>query len=349
MRSVILRDRTLAGWEFGTVRCLEEEIIKQTSAAVVDVFQSEQPRLWRRFGHGTRYAFVRPWLRRRKLDLPQSDLLWLVLMGPENYYLDLFDGWAGSARLKVVYLCDTLPGQYHLLQKLFSGSTWDICITSFGDSVPALEKIAGRTWYHVDQGVNLELFRPSRLSERIIDFSSYGRRHPEVHDALVEFCESRGLYYDFTTHDCQHPMADSISLVRQYAWHLSHSKFTLSWPVEMTNPRRAGGLRPITCRWFEAAAAGTPILGSAPANEHFETLFGRDLVVPISTGASRTSLTGQLESIWKRREELGQAALDRARTLGSSLGWPSRVARMLELVQTAAHQSALPRQRTVGS
>lgn len=181
----------------------------------------------------------------------QADVAWCILMGPENYQLDLFKNWNIRCKTKILYLFDTLPAQYPLIKRLFSNNIWDILITSFNDAVADLENITGRKWHSIEQAADIDLFKPVPVNDRLIHFSSYGRRYPEVHLAIKDFCVSNGLCYDYTTHDGKHPVVDSTELYRQYAWHLSHSLFTLSWPVELTNPSRAGHLHPITCRWFK--------------------------------------------------------------------------------------------------
>jgi hypothetical protein len=343
LRHMVLLDGSANGWESGTQRCLEQEIIKQTNGTGFDVSAYRQTRaLERRFGHGTRFEVLRDWLPKKKLKLPQVDVLWLVLMGPENYRLDLFRGWEDCARYKVLYVFDTLPSQYDCLRRLLSDSRWNLCIGSFNDAVPVLERLTGRKWHHVDQAVAVDLFKPATVEERVIHFSAYGRRHPAIHEAVLEFAETHGLYYDFTMHERPHPTADPMTVYRQFAWHLSHSLFTFSWPVELTNPARAGSLSPITCRWFEAAAAGTVVLGQAPRNRHFEELFGRDFVTPISPDGSRISIMKQLESVWSSRFHLAQQALDRRASLAPILGWSARVERMSQLIDEYSRRDLRP-------
>lgn len=340
LRHLLLFDSSLNGYEYGMQRALEAEILLQTEGTGFDLAQTSLSDPWdTRFGHGTRYETFRPWLPKKCLKLPPSDVLWLVLMAPENYRLDLFHGWEQAARYKIVYLFDTLPHQYRLLTRLFSNSVWDCCITSFNDAVPVLERMTGRRWHHVNQAVPLELFKQATLQEKIIHFSAYGRRHPAIHQAILQFCQKRGLYYDFTPHAFARPAVSPDLLYRQYAWHLSHSLFTVSWPVELTNPARAGDLRPITCRWFEAAAAGAAVLGQTPVNPHFRELFGDDFVTPIAPDTGIEATLNQLESIWRQRAELSARALALRQKLGTHLDWSARVKQMMEFIQQDAwHQ-----------
>ncbi len=159
-------------------------------------------------------------------------------------------------------------------------------ITSFHGAVPMLERETGRPWAAVAQGVKADRFAPVPGSERGIALSSYGRRLESVHEGLEHACDGAGLYYDATVAASVKRSVPPSYLYKQYAWHLRHSWFTVAWPVELTSPARAGGLSPMTCRWFEAASAGTTIVGRPPADPIFEELFGEGAVVPLESGGA---------------------------------------------------------------
>ena len=332
---LLIQNESVQGWEYGMLRCLEEEIVRQTGAQRFTVSHSPLgQKLNRRFGQGTRYGGLRRFLPQRRLVLPASaEVIWHVLMGPENYSLDLLKGWPNGAK-HIVYLFDTLPCQMNLIRRLFSGREWDVCVTSFDDAIPLLERETGRPWHHADQAVSLDCFPPVSIQEKVIHFSSYGRRHPRVHEAVIRFCAAKGLYYDFTTHDYLRggATAEPLTLFRQLAWHLSHSRFTICWPVEVTNPARAGDLSPITCRWFESAAAGAVMLGQPPKNPHFRKFFGEDSVTQINPEADVAVILGQLEIIWQQRDELSARANLLRQKLGMQLDWSDRVRQMRALI-----------------
>ena len=313
------------------LRALEDEIIRQTGASVVEVPDYGMQAITRRTGHGMRWERARNLLPQKSLPV-QADVLWYVLMGPENDELDLWKDW-DQATHRIVYIYDTLEPQFNLIKKLFSNNRFNIHITSFHDAVPHLEKLTGKKWHAVEQAVPESLFTPVTPDKKMIDFSSYGRKLASFHNALLQFCKSNGLYYDYTTHDAKHPTAPEAELYHQYAWHVRHSAFTISWPVEITNPTRAGRLHPITCRWFEALACGTVIIGRPPANKLFDQLLHPDLVVNMDPESPKEEIFKNLDRLWENKKAYQQTAYAISLELGERLTWKNRVNRMLHLIK----------------
>lgn len=331
MQHVLIKDSELNGWEYGMLRSFEKTIVKETNATTVNIPEYTFDRNYlKHFGHGMKRGVYRRYFPRQAFDI-EADVAWYILMGPENYRLDLYKNWERGCKKKILYLYDTLPSQYAAIKRLFSNNHWDLLITSFNDAVADLEKITGRKWHCIEQAADMELFKPVPLSERIIHFSSYGRRHAPLHEALIEFCAVNNLYYDFTTHDGRHPTADSSELYKQYAWHLTHSLFTFSWPVELTNTQRAGHLKPVTCRWFEAAAAGTIIAGQPPNNAAFNKYFGGDIVVKLDFNSSKKDYLKSLDSIMNKSEQHHKDAYQFSQQLKSDISWNEKVKRIIEL------------------
>jgi len=332
MQHVLIKDRDLNGWEYGMLRSFEKAIIKETNANRVEIPDYAYDKNVRKyFGHGMKRGQYRRYFPKHDFEI-ETDVAWYILMGPENYRLDLYKNWDKGCKKKILYLYDTLPSQYPLIKRLFSNNNWDILITSFNDAVADLESITGRKWHCIEQAADADLFKPVPFTERVIHFSSYGRRHTALHDALIEFCAVNKLYYDFTTHDGRHPTADSTELYKQYGWHLAHSLFTFSWPVELTNPQRAGHLKPVTCRWFEGVAAGTIIAGQPPANAAFNKYFGNDMVVKIEFNSTKKEYLKNLDVLFNKREEYHNAAISRSNSLAPFISWNERVKRILELL-----------------
>ena len=333
-RHVILTCPGYQGWEYGMVRCLEAEIQRQTGAIVLEIPKRDlmgNRWLQKKMEHGTRYECLRSLLPKKKLQMPASvDVLWYILMSPENYRLDVWKWPWEIAKKRVILIFDTFPRQMKMIKTLLSGLEWNYFITTFEDAVPLLERATNKKWHHIDQAVSLEYF-PHNTSKEIA-FSSYGRRHPRLHSALKTFCRDRKLFYDYTMHGRNSPTAEPLELYRQYAWHMSQSQFTVGWPVEITNPERAGGLSPITCRWFEAVAGGASLIGRAPNNKRFSRIFGKENVFEIDYTADESSIVRILGAIWKNRGDFSKKAKHLREKMEGRLDWADRVKEILRLI-----------------
>jgi len=333
MKHTIIYDPLLNGWEYGMLRSFERVIIEEMHAVRMSIPTSRYDRIIHHFGHGMDWGKYRKYFQRESFGF-EGDAIWYILMGPENYRLDLFKDWQDKSKVKILYLFDTMPSQYRAVKRICERDHWDILVTSFNDAREDLEKLTGRSWHAVEQAVDDKLFKSVPFNERVIHFSSYGRRDAKLHGQLLEYCDKHGLYYDYTTHDGRHPIVDSSELYKQYAWHLSHSVFTFSWPVEMTNPQRAGHLRPVTCRWFEAVGAGTVIVGQEPGNKDFRNYFGAPVVEPFPFNAGKAEVFARLDELMAAAPQL----YDRINSLREEklgqLNWQDRVHRIWDIAES---------------
>ncbi|MBR8832751.1 MAG: glycosyltransferase family 1 protein [Stigonema ocellatum SAG 48.90 = DSM 106950] len=332
LKHVVLTDPVLNGFAYGMLRDLEDEIVCITDGCKVLTPRRKLPKFIEdRIAHGTRYSNFRKLIPKVECDL-KADVLWVILMGPEDFPLDLFNNWDRNVGIKVLYIFDTFERQLPSIRRVLQSAKWDIAITSFHGAVSFLEEQTQRKWYAVAQGVKLERFKPVAKEEKLISFSSYGRRLQNVHDGVKEYCSQTGKYYDYTTTTAIQSQIDSRENYNQYAWHLVHSFFTFSWPVELTHPKRVRTFSPITCRWFEAAASGTVILGQPPQDPEFKNIFGSDLVIPIDYESSKEHLNLILEELWENRFYYLECALKNREILIKNLTWESRVVEILNLM-----------------
>jgi hypothetical protein len=333
LRHVLLTVTDSHGFQYGHVRDLEDEIVRITGAQVVPIPAYCPPGfVQQHLSHGTRWAPLRRLAPARADFAVDADVLWLVLMGPEASWLDLYRGWDRRVGKRIVYVFDTFEEQRESLRRLAGAARWDVAATSFHGALPMLERETGRAWAAVPQGVKLDRFTPAPEAERLIAMCSYGRRIPAVHEAVDRFCDELGLHHEVSIAASLQTDISPRYLYKQYAWHLCRSFFAFSWPVELTHPARAGSFSPVTCRWFEAAAAGATMVGRPPSDPVFRELFGDGAVVPFDP-APRTPGEARkaLASLWARREELLREALARRAALSARWTWEARVREMMAL------------------
>ncbi len=335
LRHVVLSAQGSHGFQYGMLRDLEGEIARITGASTVAAPRWPGPRaLGDRLAHGTRLSPLRAVVPRLPSRPVEADVLWMVLMGPESSDLDLFRAWDRKVGYRILYLFDTFANQLPAIRRLLEAARWDLLVTSFHGAVPMLERETGRAWCAVPQGVLLDRFTPPRAEERVIGVTSYGRRVEPIHETLAAWAEEQGVYYDATVAASIQASASPAYLYRQYAFHLRHAFFTVAWPVELTNPARAGSFSPMTCRWFEAAASGTTMIGAAPTEPVFAELFGAGAVIPLDPRPRSPAETREaLAELWKRRHELLAAAEARRAERAHRWTWEARVREMLDLAR----------------
>lgn len=321
------------------LRDFEDEIVRILGAERVQAPSRSLPKFINgRLAHGTRYSGARRFVPKEKHEL-EADVLWIILMGPENFTLDLYKGWDKNVGVKILYFFDTFDAQLTSIRRVIKSTDWDFVSTAFHGAKPFLEEQTQHPWHLVRQAIKPARFSPESLENRVIDFSAYGRRLNSVHDAVKEYCKDHGKYYDYTTASIIHHSVDPREHYRQYAWHLCHSIFNFCWPVEVTNPDRVNGYSPITCRWFEAAASGAAILGQAPSEPGFSEIFGENAVIEMDHRDG--NFADQLTEFWDNREFYLDRARRRRQEFGRNWSWESRIRQILETVGVPFERGAI--------
>jgi hypothetical protein len=254
-------------------------------------------------------------------------------MGPEDFQLDVFKAWDTLAGIKILYIFDTFPYQFPLIKRIVKCCNWDLLITSFTEAVGPLAKITQRRWYCVPQGVSLARFYPRQWNTEglpPIFITSYGRRIASYHDEIKNWSILRRHWYDYTSADSHKLSVPTQDNYQRFADHLGSSLFSVCWPIELTHPKRAGGLSPITCRWFEAAASGAVIAGMPPKDQTFEKFFGKDAV--ISMPESLDQMPSWLDRLKEDSFKLREAALERLSQYREQWTWESRIEIIMSLI-----------------
>lgn len=312
------------------LRDLEDTIVSKTQAESISHPLNEMGIF---FGHGSRYAPVRKIIPKRQFSC-KADVLWVPLMGPEDFQLDLFSGWYKLAKRKILYLFDTFPHQFQLIKQIVKRYNWDFLITPFRDAIEPLSRITQRKWHCVPHGVSLSRFYPRQWQgEKLppIFISSYGRRLNSYHDEIRKWCVTHQRWYNYTVTDISRLSVPTQDNYQCLANHLGSSLFSVCWPVEIASPSRAAGLSPITCRWFESAASGAVIVGRPPKVPVFEQLFGKDAVYPVPEKPEDVPFW--LDGLQERAWDLRAKALIRLSQYKEQWSWENRVQAVIDLLK----------------
>ena len=331
MEHIIIKDPTLKGREYGTLSSFQEAIQKITAA---DEILLPELGFWEKyFLQVSKWRFLRKFIRKRKIvhNTEKIDVLWYILMGPENYRLDLFKGYE-NVPVKIIYFFDTLPHQFYLIKKLKIHSLFNYQITSFNDAVVYLNKITNSNWYFVQQASSIEYMYDKDLISKEIAFSSFGRSDSKLNNVIQKFCDKNNLIF-YRTHELGGKiLTNNKELYKSYCWALSNSVFNVSLSVETTNKERAAFLSPITCRWYESILAKNIVIGKKPKNPFFNHLFPDNFVQEININASDDILEDQISILWKNRQILFKNIYNSKNINFIDYDWCSRVVEILNIV-----------------
>src|SRR5664280_428873 len=126
LQHVLLTRPGQVGFQYAVQNDFEEEIVRLTGAQLQATPTRQLPSaIARRLQHGTRYGFLRSYIPRKTYDL-RADVLWVPLMGPENFELDLYKHWSQTSGYKILYLFDTFEYQLQSLRRVLNAAHWDL-------------------------------------------------------------------------------------------------------------------------------------------------------------------------------------------------------------------------------
>lgn len=302
MEHLIIIDPTLKGREYGTLASLQDAIQKVTNSDTLIL--PELSRFEKFLIQGSRWRKIRKLSKKKQLEInPNVQVIWYILMGPENYRLDQFTGFEKVPN-KIIYFFDTLPHQIDLIVKLNLNKYFSIRISSFNDAIPLLEKKTNYKWHFFSQAAIRPKININKLEHKKIAFCSYGRSSQKLNDIIKKFCDKNSLYFDYTHESQGNLKSNNLELYSSYLWHTSMSVFNVSFGVEMTDPDRSGLLSPITCRWFEAILSSNIVIGQSPKNKFFLQQFPNNFVQNIDLDSSEEEIYNQIQRLWNNREFL---------------------------------------------
>lgn len=274
----------------------------------------------------------------RPLDLQHDyDLFFAVCMFPSDLAsLRAVPSWRDRAEVAVCWLeevwktsIDTWKGQMKAL------ADFDIIITNCAGSAAAVQDAVGKPCHYLPPGVDTVLFSPfPDEPNRCIDVYSLGRRSPEVHEALIQLARSSDFFYIYdtflkleTTRFSQHRLLVANTAKR--------SNFLLVDQAKSGREFETQGQAEIGFRFFEGAAAGAVMLGSAPATDEWDRHFGwTDAVIELPTGTA--DLGEWLYELSHDSDRLREARTNNVINSLTRHDWVHRWTRVLELASLEA-------------
>lgn len=223
---------------------------------------------------------------------------------------------AAAARKRVAWIVELwssqLPRVSDYLRQL---SRFDLVVVSNQSVVDAVADITGVPCTYLPMAVDAERYAPlgPEGPERTIDVASWGRRHPGTHAPLLQALAERRIHYAFDTVCGAWEVTDHVEHRLAQAALLQRTRYSVVYKINDEPGRLAktGGEESLTNRYFEALAAGTIMLGSAPDTAEWSDAFPwPDAVVPIPAPAPGIlEVIGELDRDAERLDKARRTAV----------------------------------------
>jgi hypothetical protein len=154
----------------------------------------------------------------------------------------------------------------------------DPCFVAYREAMDELTRrfpLAKFVW--LPFGAYTDVFYP-RSEEKSIFAFWLGRRYEPLHQALLAYCEPRGLRYVYS---------QGGGLTTEEVGRLTSSaRYYVATPPDLDQPQRTGGFSPLVMRYFEGLAAGTRLLGVLPRSGEYESILPIDAFCQVSPDGS---------------------------------------------------------------
>jgi hypothetical protein len=198
----------------------------------------------------------------------------------ELHALSCVPEWRSHCRLSACFINEVwvhdLP--HYLLELL---SEFDHIFIGMRHSVDAVAQITKRPCTYLPMAADVLTFSPwPSPGPRTIDVCNVGRRSPVTHATLVELTRERFLFCYFDTFSGGADKHQRTFFVEDPAEHrlllanlLRRTRYYIAHRSRVNQTDYTGNRQELSGRFFEGAAAGTVMIGEAPALPEFAMLF----------------------------------------------------------------------------
>jgi hypothetical protein len=179
---------------------------------------------------------------------------------------------------------------------------FDPCFIAYLEATIELKRrfpLAKFVWLPL--AANTDIFHPRKEGKPNFVFYM-GRRHESLHQALLKYCEVRGLKYLYS---------DQFLFGEELGRATSSAQYFVVSPREVIDPKTKTAFAPLPMRYFEGLAAGTRLLGPIPASGEYNALLPTDALCEVSLDGS--DLAERLDR--DRQNSDNQCAVDAAAAL----------------------------------
>ena len=154
----------------------------------------------------------------------------------------------------------------------------DPCFVAYREAMDELKRrfpLAKFVW--LPFGAYTDVFYPRKEEKSVFAFW-LGRRYEPLHQALLAYCEARGLRYVYS---------QGGGLTTDEVGRLTSSaQYYVATPPDLDDPKRTGGFSPLVMRYFEGLAAGTRLLGVLPRSGEYELILPTEAFCQVAPDGS---------------------------------------------------------------
>jgi len=157
---------------------------------------------------------------------------------------------------------------------------------------------------YLPPSVDTDRFAADPWPPAAIDVYAMGRRQPDLHDALAAWADADpSRFYLFDTFAGNPPVADHRQHRDKLADLIRRSRYFLVNEAKVDQPGETGRQSEVGYRFFEGAAAGAVMIGTATTAPAFDRLFDWDepVIVVDDSGADLADRIAELDADPERR------------------------------------------------
>jgi hypothetical protein len=216
----------------------------------------------------------------------EYDLLLVVVNAAWDLHtISLIQKWREKCRYTACYVAEIFEPDlkdWRMMQEPFRN--FDHIFVSNQYCSMHLGQIIDRPVTHLPFGLDTLKFCPyPNPPQRSIDVCSFGRRAPHIHDQLFKHAQNSNFFYYYDTTKKLSLKIDNPTEHRmKFTSLLKRSRYTINYFAKFDEVDIIGRSQEMGPRFFEGAAAGTVMIGMAPAGKTFNEYFDwEDVVIEI--------------------------------------------------------------------
>lgn len=211
-------------------------------------------------------------------------------------------GWRRSASKAAIFLLEGWPSTFATrARSLAKLDLFDHVFVLNGSSIPDLARYTSTPISQLSTATDMVRTTPAPgHPDRVVDFCCIGRNSPAIHEQLLKLSDQKGMFYHYDVWRNQNVGLGWDAVRRWNADLIKRSRYVLVWDPAHPDARRveADGAQVLSTRYFEGAAGGAVLLGSAPDCSEYHAAFDwPDALVPVEGDALRVIAELERDSV----------------------------------------------------